>query len=113
MKSPVFDFKAINRVLNRQEQKAEFEEKNPPIPDTSMYGWPYGVASPLVDQMGSAEAGRLTGILTGGTSAPMVGTAELPPYTPSHGVVEPEFIRVDRWVVDEIERITGISNLKI
>jgi hypothetical protein len=39
MKSPVFDFKAINRRLNRQEQKAEFEEKNPPIPDMSMYGW--------------------------------------------------------------------------
>jgi hypothetical protein len=49
MKSPVFDFKAINRVLNRQEQKAEFEEKNPPIPDTSMYGWPYGVAVPLAE----------------------------------------------------------------
>jgi hypothetical protein len=47
MKSPVFDFKSIKRILDRQEQKAEFEEKNPPIPDTSMYGWPYGVAVPL------------------------------------------------------------------
>jgi hypothetical protein len=43
----VFDFKSIKRILDRQEQKAEFEEKNPPIPDTSMYGWPYGVAVPL------------------------------------------------------------------
>jgi hypothetical protein len=49
MTEAVFQFKAIARKLNRQEQKAEFEEKNPPIPDTSMYGWPYGVASPLVD----------------------------------------------------------------
>jgi hypothetical protein len=47
MTSIVTDFKSIARKLNRQEQKAEFEEKNPPIPDTSMYGWPYGVASPL------------------------------------------------------------------
>jgi hypothetical protein len=86
MTESVFKFKEIARKLNRQEQKAEFEEKNPPIPDTSMYGWPYGVASPLVDQMGSAEAGRLTGILTGGTSAPMLGAAQLPPYTPSAGI---------------------------
>jgi hypothetical protein len=49
MTEAVYQFKAIARKLNRQEQKAEFEEKNPPIPDTSMYGWPYGVASPLVD----------------------------------------------------------------
>jgi hypothetical protein len=47
MTDAVFQFKAINRRLNRQEQKAEFEEKNPPIPDTSMYGWPYGVAVPF------------------------------------------------------------------
>jgi hypothetical protein len=64
MTEAVFQFKAIARKLNRQEQKAEFEEKNPPIPDTSMYGWPYGVASPLMDQMGSTEAGRLTGGLS-------------------------------------------------
>jgi hypothetical protein len=49
MTEAVFQFKSIKRILDRQEQKAEFEEKNPPIPDTSMYGWPYGVASPLVD----------------------------------------------------------------
>jgi hypothetical protein len=86
MTSIVSDFKSIKRILDRQEQKAEFEEKNPPIPDTSMYGWPYGVASPLMDQMGSTEAGRLTGVLTGGASTPMLGAAELPPYTPSAGI---------------------------
>jgi hypothetical protein len=48
MTEAVYQFKSIKRILDRQEQKAEFEEKNPPIPDTSMYGWPYGVASPLV-----------------------------------------------------------------
>jgi hypothetical protein len=48
MTEAVFQFKAIARKLNRQEQKAEFEEKNRPIPDTSMYGWPYGLASPVV-----------------------------------------------------------------
>ena len=42
----VFDFKAINRKLNRQEQKAELDAKNPK-PEPSMYGWPYGVAVPL------------------------------------------------------------------
>lgn len=45
--SIVTDFKSIRQKLDRQEQKAEFEEKNPPI-DTSMYGWPYGAAVPLV-----------------------------------------------------------------
>lgn len=48
MTSPVFDFKSINRKLNRQEQKAEFEAKNP-VPDTGMYGWPYGVAAPYAE----------------------------------------------------------------
>jgi hypothetical protein len=55
MKSPVFDFKSIKRILDRQEQKAEFEEKNPPVPDTSMYGWPYGVAAPYVDVAADIE----------------------------------------------------------
>jgi hypothetical protein len=41
----VFDFKAIARRLNCQEQKAEFEAKNPKT-ETAMYGWPYGVAVP-------------------------------------------------------------------
>jgi hypothetical protein len=42
----VFDFKSIRRKLDRQEQKAEFEAKNP-VPEPGMYGWPYGVAVPL------------------------------------------------------------------
>jgi hypothetical protein len=46
MTSAVFDFKSINKILNRQEQKAEFEAKNPePVP--SMYAWPAGVAVPF------------------------------------------------------------------
>jgi hypothetical protein len=129
MTEAVFQFKAIARKLNRQEQKAEFEEKNPPIPDTSMYGWPYGVASPFelpdlrgrvvvgADGGGSTQASRLTGGLTGGSSESVtLTTAQLPPYTPriadlpSHSH---EFIRVDRWVIEEIERVTGISNVKI
>jgi hypothetical protein len=92
MTEAVFQFKAINRRLNRQEQKAEFEEKNPPIPDTSMYGWPYGVASPFElpdlrgrvvvgdDGCGSTEAGRLTG---GSCESVTLTTAQLPPYTPA------------------------------
>jgi hypothetical protein len=63
MTEAVFQFKAINRRLNRQEQKAEFEEKNPPIPDTSMYGWPYGVAVPLVDLSRMVEWRRVNGEL--------------------------------------------------
>jgi hypothetical protein len=39
MTEAVYQFKSIKRILDRQEQKADFEEKNPPIPDTSMYGW--------------------------------------------------------------------------
>jgi len=43
MVDAVFDFKAINRKLNRQEQKAEFEAKNP-VPDSQSVGWPmFGV----------------------------------------------------------------------
>jgi hypothetical protein len=97
MTEAVFQFKAINQVLNRQEQKAEFEEKNPPIPDTSMYGWPYGVAVsvtsdsytppewllnqvPLSDLMGSTEAGRLTG---GSCESVTLTTAQLPPCAPT------------------------------
>jgi hypothetical protein len=51
MTSAVFDFKSINKILNRQEQKAEFEAKNPePVP--SMYAWPAGVAVPFGDNPG-------------------------------------------------------------
>jgi hypothetical protein len=75
MTEAVFQFKAINRRLNRQEQKAEFEEKNPPAGfirtisgalvhvDDAMTR-PHGMAVPLMDQMGSTEAGRLTGGLS-------------------------------------------------
>lgn len=46
MTNAVFDFKSIAKRLNRQEQKAEYEAKNP-VPETGMYGWPYGVACPM------------------------------------------------------------------
>lgn len=39
--SIVTDFRSIKRKLDRMEQKADFEAKNPP---PSMYGWPYGAA---------------------------------------------------------------------
>jgi hypothetical protein len=42
MTEAVYQFKAIARKLNRQEQKAEFEEKNPPGPSM------YGTTSPMV-----------------------------------------------------------------
>lgn len=48
MTAAVFDFKSIRRKVDRQEQKAEFEAKNPVQPEPSMYGWPYGVAVPPV-----------------------------------------------------------------
>lgn len=42
MTSIVTDFKSSARIVNRQEQKADFEAKNPkPVP--SMYAWPYGL----------------------------------------------------------------------
>jgi hypothetical protein len=89
MTEAVYQFKSIARKLNRQEQKAEFEEKNPPVPDTSMYGWPYGVAVPLMDQMGSTEAGRLTG---GSCESVTLTAAQLPPYTPSlNSLAHPEW----------------------
>jgi hypothetical protein len=46
MTSIVTDFKSIRQKLERQDQKAEFEAKNPKV-EPSMYGWPYGVAVPL------------------------------------------------------------------
>jgi hypothetical protein len=65
MPSIVHDFKSINKILNRQEQKAEFEAKNPePLP--SMYAWPAGVAVPYG---GSCESVTIM-------------AADLPPYTP-------------------------------
>lgn len=53
MTSIVTDFKSIARIVNRQEQKAEYEAKNP---EPAMYGWPYGVAVPLVDYATSPSA---------------------------------------------------------
>lgn len=49
--SIVTDFKSIAQILNRQTQKAEFEEKNP---EPTMY-WPYGVAVPFVAQSADAD----------------------------------------------------------
>lgn len=46
MTEAVFQFKAIRQKLDRQDQKAEYEAKNP---EPSMYGWPYGAAVPYVD----------------------------------------------------------------
>lgn len=43
MTSIVTDFKSINKIINRQEQKAEFEAKNPK--EEPAYLWPYGVAA--------------------------------------------------------------------
>jgi hypothetical protein len=75
MTEAVYQFKSIKRILDRQEQKAEFEEKNPPAGfirtisgalvhvDDAMTR-PHGMAVPLMDQMGSTEAGRLTGGLS-------------------------------------------------
>lgn len=44
MTSIVTDFKSIARKLNRQEQKAEFEAKNPKE-EPAAYLWPYGAAA--------------------------------------------------------------------
>lgn len=48
MTAAIHDFRSIRRKLERQEQKAEFEEKNPKV-EPSMYGWPYGVACPMTE----------------------------------------------------------------
>jgi hypothetical protein len=113
MTEAVFQFKAINRRLNRQEQKAEFEEKNPTSELPSAYARACSAAVPfeLPDLRG-----RVVSLTGGSCESVTLTTAQLPPFTPriadlpSHGH---EFIRVDRWVIDEIERITGISSIKI
>jgi hypothetical protein len=46
MTDAIHDYKSIARRLSRQDQKAEFEAKNPKV-EPGMYGWPYGVAVPL------------------------------------------------------------------
>jgi hypothetical protein len=53
-----FDFKSINRKLNRQEQKAEFEAKEAKTVQ-SMYGWPYGVAVPYGPQVTDEQIEKL------------------------------------------------------
>lgn len=50
MTDAVFDFRAINRVLNRQEQKAEFEANNPKVEQSAyeaMTGGMFGIGAPL------------------------------------------------------------------
>lgn len=44
MTDAVFDFKSIARKLNRQEQKVEFEAKNPKE-EPAAYLWPHGTAA--------------------------------------------------------------------
>jgi hypothetical protein len=52
MRGLVFDYESIARRVNRQEQKAEFEAKNPPEIGWPMFGvMPYG---------GSCESVTLT-----------------------------------------------------
>jgi len=92
MTSIVTDFKSIKSKLDRMEQKAEFEAKNPPI-DTSMYGWPYGAVTPYMvlegevytpvgaDGCGSSSASRLGG---GAHESVTLSIADLPP---PHGCV--------------------------
>jgi hypothetical protein len=49
MTSPVFDFKSIRRSLERQEQKADFEEKNSQTDLSKVVWtpeWGYGAAVP-------------------------------------------------------------------
>lgn len=48
MTSAVHDFASIARKLNRMDQKAEWDAKNPKV-ELAMYGWPYGVAVPLAE----------------------------------------------------------------
>jgi hypothetical protein len=51
----VFDFKAIRRRLECQEQKAEFELKNPPAPKVVWSPeWGYGIPVPLAPSNTSA-----------------------------------------------------------
>jgi hypothetical protein len=54
MTSIVTDFRSINRKLNRQEQKAEFDAKNPP-PAKVVWTPEHGYAVPLTDPVWSAK----------------------------------------------------------
>jgi hypothetical protein len=105
----IHDFKSIKRILDRQEQKAEFEAKQPArfirtmsghlvSVDDAMKGPPdlggrvftgvrTGGTSVPMDQMGSTQAGRLSG---GSCESVTLATAQLPPYTPTGSYVAPE-----------------------
>lgn len=60
MTDAVHDYKSINRKLNRQEQKADFEAKNPKV-EQSTYGtgWPFTIASPYGPQVTDEQIERL------------------------------------------------------
>jgi hypothetical protein len=83
MTEAVFQFKAINRRLNRQEQKAEFEEKNPTSELPSAYARACSAAVPfeLPDLRG-----RVVSLTGGSCESVTLTTAQLPPYTPSAGI---------------------------
>jgi hypothetical protein len=98
----IHDFKSIKRILDRQEQKAEFEAKQPVrfirtmsghlvSVDDAMKGphpsWRPRLHGVPMDQMGPSYAGRLTG---GSCESVTLTTAQLPPYTPSGAYVAPE-----------------------
>lgn len=100
----VYQFKSIKRIIDRQEQKADFEAKNPKVEQSaydSLTGGMFGIGAPLnlpdirgrvftgvqtggtsapIDQMGSSHAGRLTG---GSCETKTLVVADLPSYTPS------------------------------
>jgi hypothetical protein len=82
MTEAVFQFKAINRRLNRQEQKAEFEEKNPTSELPSAYARACSAAVPfeLPDLRG-----RVVSLTGGSCESVTLTTAQLPPFTLQHG----------------------------
>jgi hypothetical protein len=94
--SIVTDFKSIRRKLDRQEQKAEFEAKNPKV-DTGMYGWPYmtpfmravsdGRIVVGADGGSSSAAGRLSG---GSCESVRLATVDLPSF-PLKSLAHPEW----------------------
>ncbi|SCB51691.1 hypothetical protein GA0061099_102115 [Bradyrhizobium yuanmingense] len=54
MTSIVTDFKSIARKLNRQEQKAEFEAKNPKVEQSAydaLSGGMFGIGTPYCEQV--------------------------------------------------------------
>jgi hypothetical protein len=59
--SIVTDFKSIRKKLERQEQKAEFEEKNPKPVETAMYGWPYGAYAMAASEFNEAARKFMAG----------------------------------------------------